>query len=107
MQPVWKKAVDALKTATRIIVIGYSMPESDAFFKFLLTLGLAENDRLNKLIVVDWLAGRAPQPQERTIDVRWKEMLEDVFVGRRFEFFKDGAANFLRSTVLYQVRRGE
>jgi hypothetical protein len=107
MRPVWKRAVDALKTAARICVIGYSMPESDAFFKFLLALGLAENDRLNKLIVVDWLPGRTPRPQEKTIDVRWKEMLEDVFVGRRFEFFDVGTANFLRSTVLSQVRRGE
>jgi hypothetical protein len=32
MQPVWRKAVDAIKTATRICVIGYSMPETDAFF---------------------------------------------------------------------------
>jgi hypothetical protein len=26
--------VDALETATRICVIGYSMPETGAFFKF-------------------------------------------------------------------------
>jgi hypothetical protein len=34
MRPVWKRAVDALETATHICVIGYSMPETDAFFKF-------------------------------------------------------------------------
>jgi len=32
------------------------MPESDSFFKYLLTLGLAENHQLYKLIVVDKIA---------------------------------------------------
>ena len=107
MQPVWKKAVDALKAATRICVIGYSMPETDAFFKFLLALGLAENDRLYKFVVVDWLGGRTPLPEERTIQTRWKEMLEGVFVDRRFEFFDRGTAEFMRGPIEYLLRRGE
>src|SRR6266404_185887 len=101
MQPVWKRAVDALKTATRICVIGYSMPETDAFFKFLLALGMAENDRLYKLIVVDWLVGRTALPEARTIETRWKEMLEGVFVGRRFEFFANGVAQFMQGSIQY------
>src|SRR5580692_8277985 len=76
MQPVWKKAVDALKAATRICVIGYSMPETDAFFKFLLALGLAENDRLYKLIVVDRIPSGIAGPRESAVEARWKEMLE-------------------------------
>jgi hypothetical protein len=107
MQPVWKRAVDALKTATRICVIGYSMPETDAFFKFLLTLGLAENDRLYKLIVVDWLQGRTTPRQEMTIETRWKDMLEGVFVGRRFEFLPNGVAQFMQGSLQYLLRRGE
>jgi len=81
MQPVRKRAVDALKTATRICAIGYSMPETDAFFKFLLTLGLAENDRLYKLIVVDRLQSATVPSGQITIETRWREMLEGVFVG--------------------------
>ncbi len=107
MRPVWKKAVEALKTATRICVIGYSMPETDAFFKFLLALGLAENDRLYKLIVVDWIPSGITGPRESTIEARWKEMLEGVFVGRRFEFFPGGFAKFVSSSIQYLLRRGE
>jgi len=107
MQPVWKRAVDALKTATRICVIGYSMPEADAFFKFLLALGLAENDGLYKLIVVDWLGGRTPLPDERTIETRWKEMLERTFVGRRFEFVPFGFAQFISASVQHLLHRAE
>jgi hypothetical protein len=106
MRPVWKKAVDAIKTATRICVIGYSMPETDAFFKFLLALGLAENDRLYKLIVVDRLQGPSPQTNN-PIDQRWKEMLETVFVGRRFEFFAHGFAQFITGSIQYLLHRGE
>lgn len=106
MRPVWKNAVDALKTATRIIVIGYSMPETDAFFKFLLALGLAENDRLYRLIVVDRLQG--PSPQEgNSIERRWRGMLEGVFVDRRFEFIPHGFAQFIGSSIQHLLRRGE
>jgi hypothetical protein len=106
MQPVWKRAVEALKSATRICVIGYSMPEADAFFKFLLALGLAENDRLYKLIVVDWVPG-TPSPQENTTEARWRGMLEGLFVGRRFEFFERGFAQFMSGSIQYLLHRGE
>jgi hypothetical protein len=107
MQAVWKRAVEALKTATRICVIGYSMPETDAFFKFLLALGLAENDRLYKLIVVDRLPSGPSSHQENTIESRWKEMLEGVFVGRRFEFFPHGFAQFMNGSIQYLLHRAE
>ena len=53
MTPVWARAVAELKLATRICIIGYSMPASDLFFKYLLTVALAQNHCLYKLIVVD------------------------------------------------------
>jgi NAD-dependent SIR2 family protein deacetylase len=106
MQPVWRKAVDAIKTATRICVIGYSMPETDAFFKFLLSLGLAENDHLYKLIVVDWLLN-TPSPTENNIEARWRDMLEGVFVNRRFVFHPYGTAQFMQGPLTYLLRRAE
>lgn len=107
MQPVWKKAVEAIKTATRICVIGYSMPETDAFFKFLLALGLAENDRLYKLIVVDLMRNTLSGPEDNTIKARWENMLEGVFVGRRFEFSPQGFAGFIRGSIQYLLHCGE
>ena len=106
MQPVWRKAVDAIKTATRICVIGYSMPETDAFFKFPLSLGLAENDHLYKLIVVDWLQN-SPSPAENNIESRWRNMLEGVFVDRRFVFHPYGTAQFMQGPLTYLLRRAE
>jgi NAD-dependent SIR2 family protein deacetylase len=114
MRPVWRKAVDALKTATRICVIGYSMPETDAFFKFLLTLGLAENHHLYRFILVDKvrqdpLAELSPPEAKRAddVDVRYREMLEDIFVERRFTFIPDGLFGFLRGGACKDLGRGE
>ncbi len=87
-------------------MIGYSMPETDAFFKFLLTLGLAENDGLYKLIVVDRVL-QAPTADEVTIEKRWRNMLEGVFVKRRFHFFDRGVAEFMKGPIQYHLRRGE
>lgn len=101
MRPVWNQAVNALKTANRICVIGYSMPETDTFFKFLLTLGLAENHQLYRFVLVDKinrpLAGDlSPEPEPTpNIEARYKDMFETLFVKRRFEFFGDGFAGFL------------
>lgn len=112
MQPVWKRAIEELRSATRICVIGYSMPETDAFFKFLLGLGLAENDRLYKLVVVDWVTAHLSsqedaQPDIETIESRWKHMLESVFVTRRFRFHPEGAAAFIDRGFCYELQRGE
>jgi hypothetical protein len=50
---VWKAAVDELMDAFQIIVIGYSMPQTDTFFQYLLTLGLESNPNLHRVIVVN------------------------------------------------------
>ncbi len=101
MRPVWNQAVSALKAAKRICVIGYSMPETDTFFKFLLALGLAENHQLYRFVLVDRMNRKLtneplPEPEpSTTIDARYKAMFEVLFVKRRFKFFGDGFADFL------------
>jgi hypothetical protein len=96
---VWARAVEELKAAKRICVIGYSMPKSDSFFKYLLALALAENDRLSDLIVVDM--GSA-------VRARWQEFLEPIFLQRRFHFHPEGLATYLLGKkTLEQLGRGE
>jgi NAD-dependent SIR2 family protein deacetylase len=95
MRPVWTKATEALKRAKRICIIGYSMPETDTFFRFLLTLGLADNHQLFKFVVVDLIISSGSSAVEKTIEQRYRDILEEPFASRRFEFFGDGFANFL------------
>lgn len=53
LRPVWCEALRALQQAGRIIIIGYSMPPTDEFFRYMLALALATNEKLDKVIVVN------------------------------------------------------
>lgn len=50
---VWEGAVKALTEATRIVVIGFSMPPTDIHFKYLLAAGLQDNISLRKFLFVN------------------------------------------------------
>ncbi len=50
---VWASTVKELSEAFQLIVIGYSMPPTDTFFQYLLTLGLESNPNLYRVIVVN------------------------------------------------------
>jgi NAD-dependent SIR2 family protein deacetylase len=53
LRPVWAHALRALREAGRIFVIGYSMPSTDEFFRYMLALALATNEQLDKVLVVN------------------------------------------------------
>ena len=53
LSAVWDDAVGSLQTATRIIIIGYSMPSTDQHFKYLLAAGLQGNISLRTLLFVN------------------------------------------------------
>lgn len=116
IQPVWKQAVTELQRATRICIIGYSLPESDAYFKYLLALGLSENHSLYKFIVVDYAKPGLTFSQEhesqnlrsKSLRERYSELLEDLFQQRRFSFHNEGFWQWLcRGGVPSQLGRGE
>ena len=53
LQNVWQKASKELAEADSIVVIGYSLRESDYFFKYLYALGTISDTRLKRFIVVN------------------------------------------------------
>jgi hypothetical protein len=102
---VWAKALEELRQATRICVVGYSMPDADAFFQYLLTLALSKNDALTKLIVVDLRDNPTVLNEQggfalgagRDLEARYRKMLDPMFQERRFLFHGDGVRAFLGS----------
>jgi NAD-dependent SIR2 family protein deacetylase len=99
VQPVWEAAQAALKDATRICIIGYSMPETDTFFKYLLTLALAENHQLYRLVVVD---------KGDKLQRRFEDLLEPLFRARRFSYWPEGLSQWLVDQRAYrELGRGE
>lgn len=100
LQRVWTEAFEQMKSANRICVIGYSMPETDAFFKYLLTLALSESSRLSKLIVVDLGSS--------DVETRWKKMLDPLFQQRRFTYHPEGLVGFWGAkNSLNELGRGD
>lgn len=77
IRSVWARAVTELTRATRLCIVGYSMPEVDAFFRYLLTIALARNNHLYKLIVVD------SNPE---MEARYQSVFDRTFQQRRFVF---------------------
>lgn len=53
LEGVWDNAIDAIKSATRIFVIGFSVPETDNHFKYLLASGLQDNISLRDVVFVN------------------------------------------------------
>jgi hypothetical protein len=50
---VWDTAVRVLREATRIIVLGFSLPPTDLHIRYLLAAGLAGNISLRQIVFVD------------------------------------------------------
>jgi hypothetical protein len=53
LSAVWRDAVSALRTATRVVILGYSVPQTDQHFRYLLAAGLQDNISLRKVVVVN------------------------------------------------------
>lgn len=66
---LWSRAREAISKATRIVVIGYSMPKTDPYFKYLLAAGLKDNHDLQKLCVIN--------PQN--LDQIYRDFLDQTF----------------------------
>jgi hypothetical protein len=53
LEPVWKEAAGELSSASRIYIIGYSLPPTDRFFRDLLSLGLQGGTPVERFWVFD------------------------------------------------------
>lgn len=53
LSKVWSRASTEISQAENIIVIGYSLPETDSFFRYLYALGSDSSTRLRNFVVVD------------------------------------------------------
>lgn len=61
---IWGQSLKALADATRVVVLGFSIPPTDLHFKYLLAAGLRENYSLREIVFVNPDSGMV-QVQER------------------------------------------
>src|SRR5262249_24599334 len=90
---VWSQAAKHLSEAENIFVIGYSLPDTDLFFRYLYSLGTVGDTLLKRFWVFDpdkssvskrfeRLLGETAKARFRAVDVRFAEavaMLRDHF----------------------------
>lgn len=78
---IWDEAVEAIRTATRIIIIGYSIPPTDQHFKYLMAAGLQENISLRKVLFVN----KAFEQNSDENKSKLKERLQNLFRPEHFD----------------------
>jgi hypothetical protein len=76
LESVWRAAADELSDAENIFVIGYSLPETDQFFRYLYALGTVGPTRLKKFWVIN---------PDKAVEDRFKGLLGQA-VESRFRF---------------------
>jgi hypothetical protein len=73
LQAVWMRAVERLSSATRIVIIGFSMPPTDMHFKYLMAAGLQNNVSLRQIVCVN------PGPTD-ALESRLRGLLREAYV---------------------------
>jgi hypothetical protein len=53
LRQTWDEGIELLRSATRVVVIGFSMPATDAYIKYFLASGLQNNISLRDVVFVD------------------------------------------------------
>lgn len=77
---IWASAADHLSEAEYIFVIGYSLPETDAFFRNLWALGSKGRSPLRQFVVFD---------PDKTVDRRYQKLLGPGALAV-YKFFQEG-----------------
>ena len=75
---IWAQAAQALSKAENIFVIGYSLPPSDAFFRYLYALGTAGDVLLKRFWVFN--------PAQQEVEQRFRALLGSG-ARERFKYF--------------------
>lgn len=77
IENVWHFAFEELRQANRIIIIGYSLPPTDIYFRDFLTLCLKDSDPLKRIVVID---------PNKSIKERYESFFETDFSRRYLNF---------------------
>lgn len=80
IEQVWTQAARALSDAENIFISGYSLPESDLFFRYLFALGSVGTSRIKRFWVFD-------PDKDDVVEPRFREMM-GIAAKARFKFYK-------------------
>lgn len=90
---IWSHSLKALENATRVVIIGFSIPPTDLHFKYLLAAGLQNNYSLREIVFVN------PEPGLQMV----KDRCTQLFANQEHNAAK---LRFINSTVEAFVGQG-
>lgn len=77
MESLWNEGIEAIRQAHRVFIIGYSMPISDAYFRYFLAAGLRDNHTLRKLLIIN----------KSSLAEVCNSFLDDTYFNKRLEHY--------------------
>ncbi len=86
LKSVWRAAGDALKDAENILVVGYSLPRTDEFFRYLYALGTTSSTRFKNFVVVDPETAKDGSPRAG-VERRFRALLGPL-ARERFTYYE-------------------
>lgn len=78
----WQLAYEQISSANKIVFIGYSLPQTDSYIKYLLINGIKENKNLKRIEVIN------PDDEQRITQKRYSSFFDQNLTDKRmFEYF--------------------
>jgi hypothetical protein len=68
---IWQKAAEELGSANHVVIIGYSLPDTDQFFRYLFALGSQSDTLIQKVLIVN---PELPEGGKYPAEERFKSM---------------------------------
>ena len=96
IDPVWREALNVLISAGRIFVIGYSFPDSDKYFQYMLGITMALNKDLLEVILVDL---------NLNVIGKFQNLFEESFKNRYVHGRNESILNFVWDSGLQDTMR--
>lgn len=94
LQNLWDASLSSIRKATRIFVIGYSLPETDMHFKYLMASGLAQNISLESICFVNPVVKDTAEFEAFSARV-FRIFREELKIDGTIEFLSYTASDFI------------
>lgn len=87
----WRLAYNLIKDSHVVLILGYSMPDNDNYFKYLLGVALKANNRLKKIKVVTL-------DSDKTTEARYDRLFKQQ-LGAKYSFHNQRIEDFMRQLL--------
>lgn len=88
IQKTWANLLQVIPEVFQIVIIGYSFPQTDTFFQYLLSLGLAERNHLHRVVIIN--------PDFKNVSLQVKNIFNGLYQKRSVIFVSETFEKFMK-----------